>query len=289
MVNGQQQPQPPPPPMVEPGAPVTAAAAAPAVPPAGPLAISTGSSIVKHKPRRSFYMRTLPSNCTAFASPQGRVLFREALSEGTMETYFRLADHFLTQDDPAFCGLSTLTMALNALSVDPGRVWKGRRCAATSAQRPLKRGVLVLLGSELAWRWYHESLLDCCVPLEKVRENGIVIGQDARARRAYAAGTGADSTLVSFACLARCNGVRATVRGPRQMTLEKARALVVEVCSRPETDRVLIASYHRGTLGQTGSGHFSPLGGYHAASDSVLILDVARFKCPSHWVPLPLL
>ncbi|KAK4848728.1 hypothetical protein QYF36_016590 [Acer negundo] len=38
-----------------------------------------------------------------------------------------------------------------------------------------------------------------------------------------------------------------------------------------------------------GSGHFSPIGGYHAGRDMVLILDVARFKYPSHWVPLTLL
>jgi hypothetical protein len=37
-------------------------------------------------------------------------------------------------------------------------------------------------------------------------------------------------------------------------------------------------------LKQTGTGHFSPLAGYHAASDSVLIMDVARFKYPPHWV-----
>lgn len=42
-----------------------------------------------------------------------------------MECYFRLAEQFRTQDEPAFCGLSTLTMVLNALAVDPGRVWKG--------------------------------------------------------------------------------------------------------------------------------------------------------------------
>lgn len=42
-----------------------------------------------------------------------------------MESYFRLAEQFRTQDEPAFCGLSTLTMVLNALAVDPGRVWKG--------------------------------------------------------------------------------------------------------------------------------------------------------------------
>ncbi|KAG6412521.1 hypothetical protein SASPL_125200 [Salvia splendens] len=40
---------------------------------------------------------------------------------------------------------------------------------------------------------------------------------------------------------------------------------------------------------QTGAGHFSPIGGYHAEMDMVLILDVARFKYPPHWVPLTLL
>jgi len=40
---------------------------------------------------------------------------------------------------------------------------------------------------------------------------------------------------------------------------------------------------------QTGTGHFSPIGGYHAGQDMALILDVARFKYPPHWVPLQLL
>ena len=44
---------------------------------------------------------------------------------GSLEVYFRLAEQFRTQDEPAFCGLSTLTMVLNALAVDPKRVWKG--------------------------------------------------------------------------------------------------------------------------------------------------------------------
>ena len=35
---------------------------------------------------------------------------------------------------------------------------------------------------------------------------------------------------------------------------------------------------------QTGDGHFSPIGGYHKATDTILVLDVARFKYPPHWV-----
>ncbi len=54
-------------------------------------------------------------------------------------------------------------------------------------------------------------------------------------------------------------------------------------------DEVIVASYHRPALGQTGSGHFSPIGGYHPDRDMVLIMDTARFKYPPHWVSLPLL
>ena len=38
---------------------------------------------------------------------------------------------------------------------------------------------------------------------------------------------------------------------------------------------------------RAGGGHFSPIGGYHAPSDSALILDVARFKYPPYWVRVP--
>jgi Phytochelatin synthase len=52
---------------------------------------------------------------------------------------------------------------------------------------------------------------------------------------------------------------------------------------------VLLASYDRTVLGQTGSGHFSPITAYDPVSDSVLIMDTARFKYGSHWVQLSLL
>ena len=54
-------------------------------------------------------------------------------------------------------------------------------------------------------------------------------------------------------------------------------------------DGVLVASYNRSVLGQTGEGHFSPVAGLAPSSDMVLVLDTARFKYPPHWVPTPLL
>jgi hypothetical protein len=56
-----------------------------------------------------------------------------------------------------------------------------------------------------------------------------------------------------------------------------------------DSNKVLIVSYNRGTFGQTGTGHFSPIAAYDPMSDHVLILDVARFKYGPHWVPLQLM
>ncbi|CAL5428321.1 unnamed protein product [Camellia sinensis] len=38
-------------------------------------------------------------------------------------------------------------------------------------------------------------------------------------------------------------------------------------------------------MGNTGDGHFSPMAAYHKGRDMLLILDVARYKYPFHWLP----
>ena len=111
-------------------------------------------------------------------------------------------------------------------------------------------------------------MLDCCEPLEKVREKGINFEQ--------------------FICLAHCNYLKAdTVRGTEDMSEERFRDAVKQYTKIE--DSFIVASYSRPALGQTGSGHFSPIAGYHPEKDLVLILDVARFKYPPHWVSLKLL
>jgi glutathione gamma-glutamylcysteinyltransferase len=183
------------------------------------------------------YRRALPDNAIAFSSDEGRRVFGEALAAGGMDGYFPLAEQFHTQSEPAYCGLGSLVVALNALAIDPGRLWKG------------------------PWRWFGEEMLDCCVPLVEIRRRGLEMGE--------------------LACLARCNGARVDAVHANPTNLDAFRAALT-AASRGEA--VLIASYDRSVLGQTGSGHFSPLGGYHARRDLALILDVARFKYPPHWL-----
>ena len=69
---------------------------------------------------KQFYRRALPDTCISFCSTEGQEIFKEALASGHMQCYFKLAAQFRTQDEPAYCGLSTLVMVLNSLEVDPG-------------------------------------------------------------------------------------------------------------------------------------------------------------------------
>eukprot|EP00511_Aplanochytrium_stocchinoi_P009958 CAMPEP_0204862452 /NCGR_PEP_ID=MMETSP1348-20121228/2526_1 /ASSEMBLY_ACC=CAM_ASM_000700 /TAXON_ID=215587 /ORGANISM="Aplanochytrium stocchinoi, Strain GSBS06" /LENGTH=483 /DNA_ID=CAMNT_0052012403 /DNA_START=188 /DNA_END=1639 /DNA_ORIENTATION=- len=204
------------------------------------------TKVVKEKPL-SVFRRELPvpPALGSFTSEAGRRLFAEALSNGTMEVYFALAEQFRTQDEPAYCGMTTLVMVLNTMAIDPGRIWKG------------------------PWRWFHEEQLSCCVSLDHVKKEGITIRQ--------------------FACLAECNGAEAQIRCPDEFSLEHFRDDVRQICGRNGKERTLVVSYSRKLLGQTGDGHFSPIGGYNATADAVLIMDVARFKYPPHWVPLSLI
>ncbi|KAK9281329.1 hypothetical protein L1049_004228 [Liquidambar formosana] len=190
------------------------------------------------------YRRVLPSPpAIEFASPEGKKLFTEALERGNMEGFFKLISYYQTQSEPAYCGLASISMVLNALAIDPGRKWKG------------------------PWRWFDDSMLDCCEPLSKIKVEGISFGK--------------------VACLAHCNGAEVQAFRTNESTIDDFRKYMIS-CTSSE-DCHVITSYHRAHFKQTGTGHFSPIGGYHTGRDLVLILDVARFKYPPHWVPLTLL
>ena len=206
----------------------------------------------------TFHKRPLPESLISLSSKNGKEIFREALATGGMESYFALAEQFVTQSEPAYCSLSSLAMVLNALNFDPKKVWKG------------------------VWRWVSEETLQCDTQvcghtLEKVRRDGMDFNE--------------------FESLARCHGIR--IRAQRNdaknhseacdHNLSQFRSYVSAISSSDKSESFIVANFSRKVLGQTGDGHFSPIGGYHKGRDLVLIMDVARFKYPPFWVPLEML
>jgi hypothetical protein len=69
---------------------------------------------------------------------------------------------------------------------------------------------------------------------------------------------------------------------PSKVSLSKMRYDLKSALIDPDS-RVMI-NYDRKGIGQVGGGHFSPLGAYHASTDSFLVMDVAKYKYPPVWV-----
>jgi glutathione gamma-glutamylcysteinyltransferase len=208
--------------------------------------------------KATFHKRPLPDSLISLSSKNGKIIFSEALASGGMESYFSLAEQFVTQSEPSYCALSSLAMVLNALNFDPKKVWKG------------------------AWRWVSEETLQCETQicghsLEKVGKFGMNFDE--------------------FESLARCHGIRIRAYKNNEINLKNEcnrdlnefRSYVETVCGSDKSESFIVANFSRQVLGQTGDGHFSPLGGYHKGKDLVLIMDVARFKYPPYWVPLEVL
>jgi glutathione gamma-glutamylcysteinyltransferase len=80
---------------------------------------------IKKKKKFSYYRRELPISCIALDSKKGKEIFKSALYNGGAENFFKLVSNHHTQSEPAWCAFGSLVVALNALSVDPQRKWKG--------------------------------------------------------------------------------------------------------------------------------------------------------------------
>lgn len=221
-------------------------------------------------PKYSFHRRILPSALIQFSSPEGRKLFKEALLDENAETFFPLAEQFLNQSDPAYCGVTSLIMVLNAIGIDPNLRWKG------------------------GWRWYgNEDMIlnSCCINSERVRRAGILMeefqslgvcqGLEIEMKRPidtkYDGSTHVQYTVDDF----RKDVIR-MVRNPPRYHMDDGHHLVHD----NPTGGFMVVSFSRLALEQTGEGHFSPVAAYHEETDRCLVLDVARFKYAPYWVSI---
>ena len=251
------------------------------------------------EPKFSFYRRVLPQSLIQLSSPEGKMLFKESLLSETAESFFPLSEQFLNQSDPAFCGVTSLVMVLNAIGIDPNVRWKG------------------------GWRWYGSEemiLAGCCIDSERVKRIGITMeeyqslgrcqGLQVHMKRPIPLN---DDNIGGCSDESDDNDEKCEEIGD-VFTIEEFRRDVKHLTQNPpiyekkndndegggdneEDDNddpiseklnggFLVVCFARQTLGQTGDGHFSPIAAYHEPSDRCLILDVARFKYSPYWVSI---
>ena len=184
----------------------------------------------------------LPDALVDFRSAEGQRLLAE--SEPRSSAYGRISSVFETQTTQSYCGVASLTMALNALGAEapvtapyaPYAVFTQDNVlnARTDEIRP--RGTILMRGMTLD-------------------QLGRIAGLYPVAVETHHAG---DETLEAFRANARA-------------ALDGGRAVV-------------IVNFLRRALGEGAEGHFSPLGAYDEGEDRFLVLDVARYKYPPFWV-----
>ena len=161
--------------------------------------------------------------------------------------YGPLAEQFLTQANLAYCGVASAVMVLNSLAVPA----------------PLVAGY----GSYRFWT--QENVFT-------PESSRAVLSPELVARQGM--------TLEQLRAMLASHGLQARAIHGDRLSQAQFRLLLRSNLREPG-DRLLV-NYDRRALGQAGGGHISPVAAYHAPTDRVLILDVARYRYPSVWVPL---
>jgi hypothetical protein len=197
------------------------------------LCLMTGNAVAETLP--------LPEALINLNSDRGARLLIESEA---MDAYWPLSIQFVTQKKQTYCGVATLVMVLNALSVP---------APATPEFEPFRT-------------FTQDNVLN--EQTEKILPEEILAKQG--------------MTLDQFGEVLGTYPVKADVRHAADSSLDEFRTLASQYLGAP--DGYVIANYLRDALGQQRGGHFSPLAAYDADTDRFLILDVSRYKYPPIWV-----
>lgn len=163
------------------------------------------------------------------------------------QAYWPLATYFETQKNQAFCSVATSVVALNALGI----------------RRP---------ASSLYPDFPFFTQQDFFAGIDRRLADPEVVSREGM-------------TLDQLTAVLGHFPVKVDAHAADTLTLEQFRELLRDALRFD--DRFVLLNFDRQKTGEVGGGHWSPIGAWHAASDSALVLDVARYKYPPVWVPVP--
>lgn len=172
---------------------------------------------------------------------------RRLLESVHRQAYWPLASYFETQLNQAYCAVASAVIALNALGVP-------RPATSLYPSYPF-----------FTQQGFFAGVDPAIATPERVAQEGMTLAQ-------------------LHAALAQ-HPVAVDKVPADTLDVDQLRALLQRHLGAPQ--RVVLLNFNRRLIGQGGGGHWSPLAAYHEASDSALLLDVARYRYPPVWVPLP--
>ena len=184
----------------------------------------------------------LPGDLVDLRSGQGQALLKESED---FASFGPLIANFVTQKDPAYCGVASMVMVFNALDLP---------APPLPEQAPFRS---FTQDNVLSYR------TDRILPRYILARQGM--------------------TLDQLGALLATQPVDVTVHHAGDSSLDGFREAARASLRRP--GHFVVVNYLRRAIGQSEGGHISPLAAYDAQTDRFLILDVSRYKYPPAWVP----
>ncbi|MCP2730312.1 phytochelatin synthase family protein [Limnofasciculus baicalensis] len=191
--------------------------------------------------RLSAQTLAVSSNLISLNSAEGETLLIESKSR---QDYLPLSIHFETQDNLAYCGVASMVMVLNTLSIP--------------APVAPEFGTYHIFTQNNIWNDRTEKILSSKV----IARQGMTLEQLGQLLETYP--------------------VKAQVYHGDNVSLDEFRNLAIANLQDP--NNFILVNYLRKAINQESGGHISPLAAYNEQTDRFLILDVSRYKYPPVWV-----
>lgn len=193
-----------------------------------------------------------PKQFIPLNSEKGRKLFFETAnsSKDYCKSFWKLAQNYETQITGSLCGIATLVMVLNSIKT-------------TKNYRPPHGSVKDYHHFDQTNVFTKES--DQATTEANVRQRGMAF-KELEGLVAVQKGVSSQSYL------------------GKNLSVSEFRKIASEALLQKDKESFIILYYDRPVVGQDGSYHISPLGGYHEQSDMFLLMDVARYKYETAWI-----
>lgn len=158
--------------------------------------------------------------------------------------YFHLATYLESEQILTFCGPATVAAVANSLAID--------------RPSPVRLFPWKLFTQDTLFNAANQQLK----PYAMVEHEGLTLDE-------------LDSFIENI-------GLSAEHYFADETSVDALRAVIKETLSDPKAR--LVINYSRKALPQQGDGHISPAGAYDEDTDTVLVLDVAKYKYPPVWL-----
>lgn len=225
------------------------------------------------------HAKELKVELVSWGSDEGISRFESAQAK---TDFFKLANHFESQNNKIYCGVASSVIVLNALRVRNGKL-QHKKPKADSVLSQADIEFLPTIYSPFFDRYTQDNVFT-----EKSKPKLEILGKPVKQKNSDKEKRDGGLQLAQLQTLLESHDLKVIKKvANEKLSLEEFRKDVKQ--NLATKDDYLLVNYTRKTLEQDGGGHISPLGAYDEKSDSALVMDVNSNKADWVWVTLDLL